>query len=56
MGHSLPGFNGQEVVPMLYGGRISETDPASTINLGLEGFHYDTSVIRTKLGELSIRM
>lgn len=45
----LSGFNGQPAVPMLYGHPQSDVAPRSTLNLGLQHFHYDLAAIRSAL-------
>jgi hypothetical protein len=49
-GVTVSGFNGGEVVPMLYGHPTSNTMPSSAINLGLQRFHYDLAAVRTAIG------
>jgi hypothetical protein len=45
----LEGFNGGDVMPMLYGHPISNTEPRIRVNLGLEKFNYDPAAIRAAL-------
>lgn len=45
-GVTVSGFNGGEVVPMLYGHPVSNTEPSSAVNLGLQRFHYNTEAVR----------
>ena len=47
--YSLDGFDGAEVVPMVYGHPVSSTEATARINLGLEKFHYSTADVRAAL-------
>lgn len=51
-GFPVTGFGGTDVIPMLYGHPLSDTDPRSSINLGLRQFHYNLDDVRTILGDL----
>jgi hypothetical protein len=48
-GATLTGFGGQAAMPMLYGHPISDTDAQSSINLGLQRFHYDLVGVRAAI-------
>jgi len=47
-GVTLADFSGP-VMPMLYGHPVTNTDPASSINLGLQKFHYDLAALKAEL-------
>jgi hypothetical protein len=49
-GVTVSGFGGGDVVPMLYGHPVSNTEPQSAINLGLQRFHYDLAAVRAAIG------
>ncbi len=48
-GLTVSGFTDRPAMPMLYGHRISETQPQATVNLGLQQFHYDLTAVRAAL-------
>lgn len=49
---NVPGFNGADAIPFMYGNPLSDTEPRGAINFGLQRFHHDTAALRTALGSL----
>jgi hypothetical protein len=48
-GIELTDFGPGPVMPMLYGHPVSNAEPASSINLGLQKFHYDLAALKAEL-------
>ncbi len=48
-GFTLLGFNGADVMPMMYGHPLSDTEAKGAINLGVRKFHYDLTAVRSAL-------
>ncbi len=48
-GLTVTGLGGAELMPMIYGHPNSQTEVRSTVNLGLQKFHYDPTAVKLAL-------